>query len=384
MGPLTGVRIVELAGIGPGPFACMLLADMGAEIIRIERPGRGRDTSTPSGDPLLRGRPALVVDLKCPEGVAFVLDLVARADILIEGFRPGVTERIGLGPQACHTRNAALVYGRMTGWGQSGPLAHAAGHDINYIALTGVLHAVGERGGKPVVPLNLVGDFGGGALYLALGVVSALLEARQSGHGQVVDAAIVDGAASLMAMMYGKLATGRWRDSRGDNGLDGGAPWYDTYQTADGGYLALGAIEPVFFDKLAQVLGLDPSWNQRRHDRDQWPALRQTLARHIGESTRDAWQSRLEGTDACAAPVLSMGEASAHPHLRQRQVFVEIDGITQPAPAPRFSRTPGQIRRVPETPDDAWMASNWQCDPCLIERLRARGIIGSPIAAQAS
>lgn len=371
MGPLAGVRIIELAGIGPGPFACMLLADMGADILRIER--RGAQRTGPS-DPILRGRPSLQVDLKSRAGVQFVLGLVERADVLIEGFRPGVTERMGLGPEACFARQPALVYGRMTGWGQTGPLAQSAGHDIDYIALTGALHAIGEAGRKPIPPLNLVGDFGGGALYLALGVVSALLSARATGKGQVVDAAIVDGAASLMTMMYGRHATGRWQDARGVNLLDGGTPWYDSYPTQDGRYLAIGAIEPQFFATLIERLGIDPCWNEDRHDTARWPALREVLAQTIATRTLAHWQSVLEGTDACAAPVLSMQEAAEHPHMQHRGVFVTVEGVRQPAPAPRFSGSPNALREVPATADEEWLAQHWSCSPADLAPLQLSGL----------
>lgn len=340
--PLSGIRIVEIAGIGPGPFACMLLADLGADIVRVDRPG-GHQANFKADEHfqlVLRGRPTLAVDLKRPEGVEEVLKLVDGADALIEGFRPGVAERLGIGPAACMARNPRLVYGRMTGWGQHGPLAQAAGHDINYLALSGALHAIGHEGGKPAIPLNLVGDYGGGALYLALGVVSAILQARTSGVGKVVDAAVVDGAASLMTTFFGRLAAGQWRDERGVNMLDGGLPWYDTYRTADGKYVAIGALEPQFFAVLCEKLDLDRGWLQARNDRASWPALRAELERVFASQTRDHWCALLEGTDACFSPVLSMQEAPLHRHSLVRNSFFEREGVTQPATAPRFLAGP--------------------------------------------
>jgi alpha-methylacyl-CoA racemase len=337
MGPLAGVRVIELAGIGPGPFCALLLADMGAEVIRVDRPGA---PPADRRDVVLRGRRALAIDLKRPEGVAAVLRLVEGADALIEGFRPGVTERLGLGPEACLARNPRLVYGRMTGWGQDGPLASSAGHDITYIALSGALWAIGRAGERPVPPLNLVGDYGGGGMLLALGVVAALFEARGSGRGQVVDAAMTDGAAQLMAPIYGALAMGRWRNQRGANRLDGAAPWYDTYECADGRYLAVGPIEPQFFAALLETLGLDPARFAGRDDPGRWPAVRAALAAAFRTKPRDEWAARFEGSDACVAPVLDLEEAPRHPHNRARGTFLERDGVVQPAPAPRFSRTP--------------------------------------------
>jgi alpha-methylacyl-CoA racemase len=352
MGPLHDLRIVELGGIGPVPFAGMLLADLGADVIRIERP-QGDAFSTwaePRFDVLARGRRSIAVDLKNPRGVEIVLRLVASCDALIEGFRPGVAERLGVGPGECKLRNARLVYGRMTGWGQDGPLSSTAGHDIDYIALTGALHAIGVSGQPPVVPLNLIGDFGGGALYLALGVVSAVLEARSSGNGQVVDAAMVDGAASLMAALYGAFSIGYWCDARGANLLDGGAPFYGTYETADGKYVAVGAIEPQFYARLLEGLQLDAHTLGGQHDREEWPSAREKLAAVFKTKTRDRWCEIFSGSDACVAPVLSLSEASEHPHLRARSTFVTRDGVVQPAPAPRFSETPAEIRAAPVSP----------------------------------
>ncbi len=351
-GPLTGVRVVEIAGIGPGPFCAMMLADMGAEVLRIDRPGP-TDLGLPV-EPrfsvLTRGRRSVALDLKQPAAIATVKRLVARADALIEGFRPGVMERLGLGPDECLAANPRLVYGRMTGWGQEGPMAPAAGHDINYIALAGVLHSIGRRGSAPAPPLNLVGDFGGGGMYLAFGVVCALLEAGRSGRGQIVDAAMVDGAASLAAAVYGLRAKGMWNDERGDNILDSGAPWYDVYETQDGKYVAIGSIEGRFYGELLRLTGLTgealpPQWEKAR-----WGELRARLTEVFKQKTRDEWCRIMEGSDVCFAPVLSMAEAPAHPHNRARGTFVEVDGVPQPGPAPRFSRTPGAIARPPAAP----------------------------------
>jgi alpha-methylacyl-CoA racemase len=336
-GPLAGLRVVELAGLGPAPFAAMLLADLGADVVRIDRPGARPFAGAPEHDLLGRGRRSVAVDLKSDDGPDLLLRLVERADVLLEGFRPGVTERLGIGPAECLARNPRLVYGRMTGWGQEGPLAATAGHDVGYIAVTGALHAIGRRGGPPQIPLNLVGDFGGGAMYLVVGVLAALLEARVSGSGQVVDAAIVDGTAHLATMVLGMLAGGSWRDARGENLLDSGAPWYDVYETADGRHLAVGALEPQFYAELVDRLGLaDVAPDRAGAD----PALlRGLLADTIAGRTRDEWVEVFEGSDACVAPVLSFAEAREHPHLAARQTYVEHHGVVQPAPAPRFSRT---------------------------------------------
>ncbi|KMO11409.1 CaiB/BaiF CoA transferase family protein [Methylobacterium platani] len=340
-GPLAGLRIVEFAGIGPGPFAAMLLADMGAELVRLDRPG-GADPY--SRNVVARGRPTVTVDLKDPADRAGALALLERADALIEGFRPGVMERLGLGPDAVLARNPRLVYGRMTGWGQDGPLARAAGHDITYMAVTGALAAIGPAE-RPVPPLNLVGDYGGGALYLVTGLLAALLSAGRTGRGQVVDAAICDGAASLMAMFSELASQGRWSDRREANLLDGGAPWYRTYACADGNHVALGALEPHFYALFRRLTGLDadPDFD-RRDDPEIWPVLRRKLEALFLTKTRDDWCRLLEGTDACLAPVLALGEAADHPHLAARQTFVTVDGTVQPAPAPRFSGTPSAIR----------------------------------------
>ncbi|HEX4694105.1 CaiB/BaiF CoA-transferase family protein [Sphingomonas sp.] len=334
-GPLTGIRIVELAGIGPAPFCGMMLADHGAEVIRVDRPG----TALNPRDPLLRGRTAMQLDLKAAEDVAKLRELVKTADGLIEGFRPGVMERLGIGPDILLGDNPKLVYGRMTGWGQDGPYAHAAGHDINYIALSGVLGALGRAGQKPTPPINLVGDFGGGAMMLAFGMVSALLAVKNGADGQVIDCAMTDGSALLMAMMWGFRAQGMWSEDRGTNLLDTGAPFYDTYETADGGYVAIGSIEPQFYALLREKLGLiEDRLFDAQFDRAQWPAQKERLAAILRSKTRDEWCALMEGSDVCFAPILSMSEAAVHPHNVTRKTFVDIDGVTQPAPAPRFLR----------------------------------------------
>ncbi len=351
MGPLNGLRVIELASIGPGPMCAMLLADLGADVVRVDRvqdAGLGL-TMEPRHDVNARNRRSVALDLKSPAGRDAVLRLVARADVLIEGWRPGVAERLGLGPQECQARNPRLVFGRMTGFGQSGPLAAAAGHDLNYIALTGALHAIGPAGGKPVPPLNLVGDYGGGALYLAFGVMAALFERQTSGRGQVVDAAMVDGAASLMSIFYGLHASGAWGGPRGANMLDGGAPFYATYETADGRHIALAALEPKFFALLAAALGLEQRFVQGQHDRRLWPEMREAIATAVRGKTRDAWCAQLEGSDACFAPVLSIAEAPLHAHAQARAAFVSLDGVVQPGPAPRFDRSqPAAPRSAPK------------------------------------
>jgi alpha-methylacyl-CoA racemase len=352
MGPLAGIRIIELAAIGPAPICSMMLADLGAEIVRVERASARPNEPAPP-DPLLRNRRSIALDLKNAAAVEVVLTLLERADVLIEGFRPGVLERLGLGPDVCLARNPRLVYGRMTGWGQAGPLAPAAGHDINYIALSGALHLIGTPGGKPVPPLNLVGDFGGGGMLLAFGVLAALLESRQSGRGQVVDAAMVDGSAALLAMFYGMRARGMFQDATGTNFLAGAAPYYDTYRTKDHKYVAIGALEPQFFAQLLDKLGLD--WQRYKRvgfpvvdpATKEWAELRSAIATAVASRTRDEWCRIMEGTDACFAPVLTMEEAARHPHNVARETFVTVNGVEQNAPAPRFSRTPS---RVPEAP----------------------------------
>ena len=360
-GPLAGIRIVELAGIGPGPMAAMQLADMGATVLRIER-REPADLGVPRPlqyNLLLRNRQSIALDLKDPQAVQLVLELVGEADALIEGFRPGVTERLGLGPDACLARNPKLVYGRMTGWGQDGPLAQAAGHDINYIALTGALNAIGRKDQPPTAPLALVGDFGGGAMFLAMGVLAALLHARATGQGQVVDAAIVDGAASLATVFYGLHAAGQWNEARGSNVLDTGAPHYDCYECSDGRWISIGPIEARFHADLVHRLGLDLAAIGWPGDQSRWPAARAAFAAAFKTRTRDAWCALLEGTDVCFAPVLSFAEAPQHPHLRARGTFVEVDGVTQPAPAPRFSATPSARPTAPAAPAGAAALRGW-------------------------
>lgn len=346
MGPLEGVKIVEIAGLGPTPFCGMLLADMGAEIIRIERKApESAGVDMPGRFDLMhRSRPAMPVDLKSKHGVELVLRLSETADVLFEGFRPGVMERLGLGPDACMARNPRLVYGRMTGWGQDGPWADRAGHDPNYIGLAGVLTCIGERGRGPVYPMNLVGDFGGGGAYLAMGILAALLEVARSGKGQVVDAAIIDGASSLMTMAYGFRAGGFWQDRRGSNLLDGGAPFARTYLTADGKYIVVAAVEPKFFRRLLDEIGVDDLDASRQHDPAYWPQIEARLSEVFKSQTRSEWSRQLDDADACFAPVLELAEVAEHPHVRARDTIVSIDGIEQPAPAPRFSRTPSAIQ----------------------------------------
>jgi alpha-methylacyl-CoA racemase len=363
-GPLRGVKVVEVAGIGPGPHAATLLADLGADVIRLERPSGPVSPGDRHTDLLTRGRPSVALDLKRPEAVETVLRLVADADVLTEGLRPGAMERLGLGPEPCLARNPRLVYGRMTGWGQDGPLATTAGHDLNYISLAGALHGLGQTPDRPQFPTNLVGDFGGGSTYLVVGVLAALLESRTSGRGQVVDAAIVDGTAHLSTMLAGMLASGFAREERGVNLLDGGAPFYDVYETADGGHMSVGALEPQFYAVLLEGLGLTDVAPDR-DDPDRWPELRELLTRRFRERTRAEWTEVFEGTDACCAPVLPLTEAARHPHLRERQTYVERDGILQPAPAPRFSRTPATLTTGPTMPGaqtraalEAWGVEN--------------------------
>lgn len=343
MGPLSGLKIVELGGIGPGPFAGLLLSDMGAEVVRIDRAeSLGRRTGTDAVTS--RGRRAVAVDLKNPDGVACVLKMAERADALIDPFRPGVTERLGVGPDACFARNPRLVYGRMTGWGQDGPLAHAAGHDINYISLAGALAHFARKGGQPTPPLNMMGDYGGGGMFLAFGIVCGILEARTSGRGQVIDAAMVDGAAVLMAAIWGFAASGLWLEEPGVNLLDSGAAYYDTYATSDGKWISIGAIEDQFFAEFLGRVGFDPAEFANRADREAWPAMHERFTELFLTKTRDEWCDLLEGTDVCFAPVLPMSEAKEHPHIVARGTIVDEHGMTQPAPAPRFSRTPGAIQ----------------------------------------
>lgn len=347
MGPLRGVKVVELAGIGPSPFACMMLAELGAEVLRVERPGGGLAFGPPELELVNRGRRSVALDLKNPAAIDAVRQLVAQADVLVEGFRPGVAERLGLGPEDCQAINPRLVYGRMTGWGQDGPLAQTAGHDIDYLALSGALHAIGRAGGPPQVPVNLLGDFGGGALYLVVGVLAALVEARGSGRGQVIDAAIVDGSAHLTTMLLGAMAAGMWQQERGTNLLDTGAPFYDVYETADARYMAVGAVEPQFYDELIRLLGITAP---DRHDLANWPELRKVLAEAFAQRTQADWNEVFEGSDACVTPVLPL--AAEHPHLVARGIFLDKDGVRQPAPAPRFSRTPSELGDPPARPGE--------------------------------
>lgn len=385
MGPLADIRVVEFAGIGPGPMCAMLLADMGATVLRLER-------RSPSGlgvpkaarfDLLNRGRLSASIDLKHREGIALALDLVARADALIEGFRPGTMERLGLGPAACLERNPGLVYGRVTGWGQEGPLARAAGHDLNYIGLTGVLDAIGRAGQPPTPPLNLIGDFAGGSLYLALGIVCALLEKQRSGQGQVVDAAMIDGATSLATVFFGLRAAGLLKEQRGTNVLDSGAPYYDVYCCQDGKYVAVAPIESKFRSEFYRLVGLDERQLPDASDRTNWPAIRQTVASTLATRTQAQWCALLEGSDACFGPVLSFAEAPQHRHHQARRTFVEIDGIVQPAPAPRFSRTKPALPIPPEPAGHSTerALTDWGIEAARIERLRSGGVIGVADAA---
>ncbi|MFJ3492565.1 CaiB/BaiF CoA transferase family protein [Streptomyces sp. NPDC086091] len=409
-GPLAGVRVVELAGIGPGPFAAMLLADLGADVVRVDRPGRPVLAIDPAYDLANRNKRSVVVDLKAPDGPARVLDLAARADVLIEGYRPGVAERLGVGPHQCHARNPRLVYGRMTGWGQAGPLAARAGHDIAYLALTGTLGMIGAPDGPPAVPANLLGDYAGGSLYLVVGVLAALHHARATGTGQVVNAAIVDGAAHLATMIHGMVAAGGWQDRRGANLLDGGCPYYGTYATSDGLYMAVGALEPRFYAEFLRLLGLDgtgpaddtgtsegtdpadesgPSdvrekpdgsdFRDARHDPARWDALRAAVAARFRTRTRAEWTAVFADSDACVAPVLSLREAPHHPHLAARGTFTDHGGVTQPAPAPRFSATPAVLRAGPALPGahTADVARDWDV-PALADPAGSGGAPEDP------
>jgi alpha-methylacyl-CoA racemase len=380
-GPLAGLKIVEFAGIGPAPFACMWFADMGATVIRIDRQEAtdlGLPARATSSDVLGRGRQSIALDLKSPDGQAIVRQLVSTADAVIEGFRPGVLERLGLAPETLLSVNPRLVIGRMTGYGQTGPLAERAGHDINYIALSGALHAIGRKGSPPTPPLNLIGDYGGGSMFLIAGVLAALLSAKTTGKGQVVDAAMVDGATYLMAMFYGLHADGSWTSARGDNVLDSGAPWYDVYETADGLWLAVGAIEARFYAELMRGLGLTAPSLPQQHDRSRWPELRGLIATAIKTKTRAAWDHIFKSTDACVAPVLSMAEVAAHPHMRARATLIEDGRVSQPAPAPRLSDTPGMVgAQAPSIGTDTQRVleqAGYSANE--ITDLHARGIVG--------
>ena len=377
-GPLAGLRVVEVGGVGPAPFCAMLLADLGAEVIRIDR-----KTPSESGFPVdrrfefvFRSRRSIALDLKKPQGVDVVRRLTRQADVLIEGFRPGVMERLGLGPDSCLEINPRLVYGRMTGWGQTGPLAKAPGHDINYIALSGVLHAIGQKGGAPQIPLNLIGDFGGGAMYLAFGIMCALHETKGSGKGQVVDAGMLDGATSLMTMIYGLLASGYWTDQRGSNRLDSGAPWYSVYETSDGRHVAVGSTEASFYLNTVRLLGLNPDDLADQHDKAGWPRMKEAFSAAFKTRTRDEWCQVFDGAEACFSPVLSMAEAPAHPQQMARGNFVQSGGMLQPAPAPRFGRTPAAIQSPPaklgEHTDE--VLRDWGFGADEVDRLRQIGV----------
>ena len=370
-GPLAGLRVIELSGLGPAPFCAMLLADQGAEVLRITRPGAAAVLGPTD---LGRNRDSLAMDLRRPEGVEAVLRLLERADVLIEGFRPGVTERMGLGPDPCLARNPRLVYGRMTGWGQHGPLAHAAGHDLNYIAISGALHATGPAE-RPVPPLNLVGDFGGGGMLLAYGLMCAVFEAQRSGRGQVVDAAMTDGAALLSTMMFNFHAAGQWSNRREDNLLDGGAPFYATYACADGKFVAVAALEPQFFALLRERCGLDEPLFDAQNDRSRWPAMRRRLTEVFASRSRDDWCALLEGSDACFAPVLDWDEAPRHPHNLARETHVEVDGVLQPAPAPRFSRTPAAQPTAPGSPPARQVLARWGWTGEEVDALEGSGVL---------
>ncbi len=383
MGPLDGIRVIEIASLAPAPFGCMILSDLGADVLRVERAGAsGPDAAAPV-DPLTRGRRSIGLNLKDPAGVDLLLRLTETADVLVEGFRPGVAERLGFGPQECARRNPGLIFARMTGWGQDGPLARAAGHDIDYIALSGALHPIGRAGGRPVPPVNLVGDFGGGGMLLAVGVLAALVERQRSGLGQVVDAAMVDGSALLTAFIHGMRAAGAWRDERGVNLLDGGAPFYDTYATADGRHVAVGALEPQFYAALLAGLGLADADLPAQHDRAGWPVLRDRFTAIFASRTRDEWAEVFAGTDACVAPVLSLDEAPGHEHNAARGVFTDIAGVIQPAPAPRFGRTAAGAPAPPVRPGastDSVLSARPPAGLGLsagqIADLRERGVVG--------
>ena len=372
-GPLTGLKIIEFAGIGPGPFCGMLLSDLGADVVRIDRKGQGRGRPA---DITARGRRSVGLDLKNPASIETCLRLFETADVVFEGFRPGVMERLGLGPDVALKRNPKLVYGRMTGWGQFGPYAQAAGHDMNYIAITGALHAIGTED-KPIPPLNLVGDFGGGALYLAFGILAGVIKARETGEGQVIDCAMSDGAASLMAMFYGFKASGAWTESRRSNLLDGGAHFYDTYQCSDGKWVSIGSIEPQFYALLLEKTGISDPPFKAQMDRGAWPDLKAKLAAVIATKTQSEWCALMEATDVCFAPVLDLDEAPKHAHNVARQTFVELAGVTQPAPAPRFSKTPGAIQGPPPAigAHDQEALRDWGFSEADVSALKANGAL---------
>lgn len=376
-GPLAGLKVIEMAGLGPVPLAGLMLAEMGAEVLRVERLGGGADLlGQPKRYDLDRhGRKIVKLDLKRAEGVDLLVEMAKAADLLIEGFRPGVMERLGLGPEILQAANPGLIYGRMTGFGQDGPMSKRAGHDITYLAHSGVLHAIGEKGGRPIPPLNLAADYGGGTMFLIMGVLAALFERGRSGRGQVVDAAMIDGAAMLAAPFFGFLASGFWQDRRGSNLLDTGAPFYDTYETADGGHLAIGCLEPQFFAEFARLLPLDDTLAQRQYDVSLWGEMREAIAARLKEKTRDEWAEHFGATDACVAPVLSMSEAPAHPHNAARETFVEAGGFTRPAPAPRFSRSTTRVRGLEEAAPGEALA-RFGIDPGRCEELLSAGIVG--------
>jgi alpha-methylacyl-CoA racemase len=377
MGPLSGVRVIEIASLAPAPFGCMILADLGADVLRVDRAERCGPQAKAPLDPLSRGRRSIGLNLKDPAAIDLLLRLTGEADVLVEGFRPGVAERLGFGPLVCAGRNPRLIFARMTGWGQDGPLALTAGHDIDYIAISGALSMVGRAGAAPVPPVNLIGDFGGGGMLLALGILAALVERASSGLGQVVDAAMVDGSALLTSFVYGLRAAGAWQDARGVNLLDGGAPFYDTYATADGEYMAVGALEPQFYAALLAGLGLADAGLPGQHDRDGWPELRQRFTATFASRTRAEWEQVFAGTDACVSPVLSLAEAPVHPHARSRAAFVDVDGVTQPAPAPRFGRTAACQPVAAPRPgaDTDGVLAGLGLSAAEVSGLRARGVV---------
>jgi alpha-methylacyl-CoA racemase len=378
MGPLNGVRVIEIASLAPAPFGCMILADLGADVLRVDRAERCGPHAAQPRDPLSRGRRSIGLNLKDPAAIELLLRLTENTDVLVEGFRPGVAERLGFGPQVCAQHNPGLIFARMTGWGQEGPLAPTAGHDIDYIAISGALSTVGRPGESPVPPVNLLGDFGGGGMLLAVGILAALVERSSSGRGQVVDAAMVDGSALLTSFIYGMRASGSWHDRRGSNLLDGGAPFYDTYATADGDYVAVGALEPQFYAALLEGLGLTEADLPDQHDRTGWPVLRKRFAEVFASRTKADWEQVFAGTDACVSPVLSIAEAPAHPHALARNAFVDVSGVTQPAPAPRFGRTAAAEPKAPPRPgaDSDAVLAELGLTPADVADLRARGVVG--------